>query len=62
MMNKSNYLSYLLFFPCLIPYFLLIFKFKYRDARKKEKMLKEIEDKKMVRAYEESKAKGSIKF
>jgi hypothetical protein len=25
-------------------------------------MLKEIEDKKMVRAYEESKAKGSIKF
>jgi len=40
----------------------LIFKFKYREARKKEKMLKEIEDKKMVRAYEESKAKGSIKF
>ena len=34
----------------------------YREARKKQKMLKEIEDKKTVRAYEEQKSKGTVKF
>jgi len=37
-------------------------KFKFREARKKEKILKEIQDKKVVREYEETKAKGSMRF
>lgn len=34
----------------------------HREKEKKEKILKEIEDKKLVRAYEEQKAKGPSRF
>jgi len=37
-------------------------KFKFRETRKKEKILKEIQDKRVVREYEENKAKGSLRF
>jgi hypothetical protein len=37
-------------------------QFKFREARKKEKILKDIQDKRVVREYEENKAKGSMRF
>jgi hypothetical protein len=39
-----------------------MFKFEFREARKKQALLKEIEDKKAVRGYEEAKAKGTLKM
>ena len=41
---------------------LVYLKFEFREARKKEKILKDIQDKKVVREYEDNKAKGSMRF
>lgn len=37
-------------------------KFEFRETRKKEQIRKEIQDKRVVRDYEENKAKGSMRF
>ena len=42
--------------------FALLSKFEFREARKKEQLKKDLEDRKTVRGYEEAKAKGTLRL